>query len=87
MLCLVDIGPYGDASFEREFRAVTTNKHALRVLPGPYRAVASQGTVEAFLARSLSDHGPSVTLKPIEPPRTRGRIDAQIEFAGEPGMS
>ena len=82
MLCLVDIGPYGDASFEREFRSVTTSRHSVKELPGPYTAFASRGTVEAFIARSLCEHGPSVSLTPIAPPQARGRIDAKIEFDG-----
>lgn len=81
MLVVVAIGPYGDARFVREFRGVSTNVDALYELPGPFVAATSRGLVEAFVARSLCQWGPAVTLQHCGTP-SLGKIDAKIKFGG-----
>lgn len=81
LLCVVEMNSYGDARFVREFRGVCTTHHALDGLPGPYVAAASRGLVEAFIARSICQWGPAVTLRP-KGEGTLGRIEAEIRFGG-----
>ena len=81
MLCVAEINTYGDARFVREFRGVCTTHHALGGLPGPYVAATSRGLVEAFIARSLCQWGPAVTLRP-KGGGTLGRLEGEIRFGG-----
>ena len=80
MLCVVQIGSFGDARFVREFRGVRALRDGVDGLPGPYVAFASSGLVEAFVARSLSQSGPSVSLALQS--MTLNRIEAAIRFRG-----
>jgi 3',5'-cyclic AMP phosphodiesterase CpdA len=80
MLCVADITGYGDARFVREFRGVSAIRDGVEGLSGPYVANTTNGLVEAFNARPLSQWGPAVSLK-LNASTTR-RIEAQIAFAG-----
>ena len=81
MLCVAEIEPFGDAHFVREFRGVSTSRNYVSELPGPYVASAKSGLVEAFSARQLSDHGPSVSLQTLET-RSRELIRSKVIFDG-----
>ena len=80
MLCVARIGRFGDARFVREFRGVRALREGVEGLSGPYAASATSGLVEAFVARSLSQSGPAVSLK-IES-ITLSEIKAAIHFSG-----
>jgi hypothetical protein len=81
MLCIAEINTYGDARFVREFRGVRTTRHAVERLPGPYVAATTRGLVEGFVAHTLCQWGPSVTLKP-KGEGMLGHLEAEICFGG-----
>ena len=81
MLCVAEINTYGDCRFVREFRSVSTTRHALEGLPGPYVAETSRGLVEAFVARPMCQWGPSVSFRP-KGEGTLARLEGEIRFGG-----
>lgn len=77
-LCSAHINVYGDARFVREFSGVKTREKSIERMDAPFVAEAKSGLVEAYIARSLSSHGPTVTARPTR--ISAHRIQADILF-------
>ena len=78
LLCSADINVYGDARFVREFRGVRALEEPVHDLPALFAAEAKSGLVEAYVARSLSNHGPAVSARPTR--INAHRVEAKISF-------
>lgn len=83
LICSVDINPYGDARFFREYIQVSTPKSYVKKLPSKLVAHAQCGLMEAYTVRGLSSHGPRVTVCPApNSVRTAERIEVELHFEG-----
>lgn len=83
LICSVDINPYGDARFFREYVQVSTPRSCVKKLPSTLVAHAKWGLMEAYTVRGLSSHGPRVTVRPTpNSVRTAERIEVELHFEG-----
>jgi hypothetical protein len=83
MVCHTEISSEGDGRFFREYKGVSTTRPRVHEFPGELYAHAQSGLMEAYVARSLSGHGPRVSVVPSDPVATdASRIAVRLRFEG-----
>ncbi len=82
MICIADINEFGDATFRREiYNIKTTNKDLTSFFS--FKGSVTDGTVEAFQVKTLTDDGRGVTIQ-TRPSTCRSvdEVTAKVSFEG-----
>jgi Calcineurin-like phosphoesterase len=84
LICQAEISNYGDARFFREYKGVSTTKQSVQRIPGVLVAEATCGLMEAYVARCLSNGGPSIVAKTVSKNQAlASRIEVELRFEGD----